>query len=548
MDPDSGTSSLAARLTELLFTLGEGAALPVSQAASILGVPSTELRQEARHHHTTGGGYLDVDAGIDTVYLRMPGDRRLSVPASPWGSAPLTDEGEGEDVFRKTVPRPLRKKGSGPPIRGASPFIGPSGHEEAHQRYYTIQGRQRGSGYRSETWQQQQTANMTQRRRGPVRKPGQRGARLEPAERTEGRVGYICVADEFNLDELEKHYALLGYFTKIDLGVLHIRLAEDQWPSSRAHPQLSPGGEKDGSIASYGATDATAAEGIVQPAAPEDSTMTINSEASPTLLNLRRNPFDLFVFDYGAAVWWGADHRYFKVVENDFLLPGSALTRHMVNRYSTQLIAENYPVWCSYALVRSESLDADDDFKQSLTFDQFLIPYGRDGDTTLCGISMLCASHALAQSAKIDYLELKVEELAESCSPLPRELRERGRVSISERRLLQLRGEVLSYRLMLKSGSDLLDEPDFFWENGHLKPIFEATKEGFAISARVEALDNKLDATNEILSMLAEEFAQRHGARLEWIVIWLVFVEVIIGVLELLVDIRPWVRSLPLAR
>jgi uncharacterized Rmd1/YagE family protein len=115
-------------------------------------------------------------------------------------------------------------------------------------------------------------------------------------------------------------------------------------------------------------------------------------------------------------------------------------------------------------------------------------------------------------------------------------------VTITERHLLQLRGEVLSYRLMLKSGSDLLDEPEFFWQNAFLKPIFNATKDCFEIDERVRALDTKLDTDNEILSMIADQFHERHGARLEWIVIWLVLVEVIIGVLELMLDVKPWLR------
>lgn len=252
--------------------------------------------------------------------------------------------------------------------------------------------------------------------------------------------------------------------------------------------------------------------------------------------------FELFIFPYGAVVWWGFDQRYFKIVESDYMLPHSAISHCMTNRYTTQLVNENYPVWCTYNLVRRDTLEVDEEFKARLRFDHFVIPYSR-GEVATGSVLMLCASHALAQSAKIDYIELQVQELADSCSPLPRELREKGTVSITERRLLQLRGEVLSYRLMLKSGSDLLDEPDFFWENAYLKPVFQATKEEFEIAERVEALDNKLDAANEILSMLAEDFSQRHGARLEWIVIWLVFVEVVIGVLELLVDVRPWIRS-----
>lgn len=254
----------------------------------------------------------------------------------------------------------------------------------------------------------------------------------------------------------------------------------------------------------------------------------------------KKHGFDLFVFQYGAIVWWGFDQKYFKIVEQDFMFPSSKIQKYLVNRYRTQTINEIYPVWCTYSLERKDTLEPDDDFKDRLLFDHFLIPFSV-ADLDSSSISMLCASHALAQSAKIDYLEIKIQDLTQSCKPLPRELKEYGRVTITERRLLQLRGEVLSYRLMLKSGSDLLDEPELFWQNAYLKPIFQATKECFEITERVRALDTKLDAANEILSMIADQFTERHGARLEWIVIWLVLVEVIIGVLELLLDIKPWV-------
>lgn len=317
-----------------------------------------------------------------------------------------------------------------------------------------------------------------------------------------------------------------------------VRAAADASPTHRDYGST----RSDAKAAGAGASGvASSVEGGEAPAASSNSNGNSNNNNTSTNASVKHG-FDLFIFPYGAVVWWGFDQRYFKIVESDYMLPHSAISHCMTNRYTTQLVNENYPVWCTYNLVRRDTLEVDDDFKARLRFDHFVIPYSR-GEMGTGSVLMLCASHALAQSAKIDYIELQVQDLADSCSPLPRELREKGTVSITERRLLQLRGEVLSYRLMLKSGSDLLDEPDFFWENAYLKPVFQATKEEFEIAERVEALDNKLDAANEMLSMLAEDFSQRHGARLEWIVIWLVFVEVVIGVLELLVDIRPWMRA-----
>ena len=336
--------------------------------------------------------------------------------------------------------------------------------------------------------------------------------RLAEAGGSDGRVGYVCVGDEFLLDEFEKYYRDQGYQVKNDCDVLHIWNAER---NSVNHPSDAVKGRSGGpvSAANYGAMSVP-----------------------------MRSQFDLFIFKYGAVVWWGFDQKLFRIVEQDYMYPSAKVNKFIINRYKTQLINESFPVWCTYSLCRKDTVEPDDEFKERLKFDHFLVPCSSTDDLTSASISMLCASHALAQSAKIDYLEMKIMEVTQSCKPLPRELKDSGAVTITERHLLQLRGEVLSYRLMLKSGSDLLDEPELFWQNAYLKPIFHATKECFEINERVKALDTKLDADNEILSMIADQFHERHGARLEWIVIWLVLVEVIIGVLELLLDVKPWLR------
>jgi uncharacterized Rmd1/YagE family protein len=239
------------------------------------------------------------------------------------------------------------------------------------------------------------------------------------------------------------------------------------------------------------------------------------------------------------VVWWSAHPRMFRIVETDFSSPASRLNKYFVNRCKASILEEHFPVWCTYSSdtrteLESSALEPDSVFLERLRYDHFLI---RNNSADI----KLCISHALGQSAKIDYLELEVEALTWQCKPLPRELRDRGAVTISERELLQLRGEVLFFRLMLKSGSDLLDEPELFWQHPWLKPFYTVVKEAFQVSERVETLDAKLDTANEILSMISDQFNQRHGSRLEWIVIWLVMVEVVIGVLELLVDVKPWV-------
>ncbi|CAJ02974.2 conserved hypothetical protein [Leishmania major strain Friedlin] len=589
MDSETESSSkLQRQLLELLRPSGRCTTLRVSQIASILGVEG-----EKQYQHLLDllarSEFALYDAEQQTV-------RSLLAPK---------DNLEDDDEAALLALSDVDVVGGG--VRGgrvgSTPLSAGYRQHRSNSRhsYRGGGGNAAASGYRSDSGLA--TANcsvaLLSRRRagGTWTKPGQRG--LEDAASYPGpvgRVGYICVADELHLGKLEAYYRAQGYYTKFDFDVLHVRFAHPSFvnveagagdranaPAGQRDRQRSrhaPAAQRSGDLVVHGedtgsspppppllerGTAAAAAQRFGESTSASSqgygalgsntrSKAAVNSTlaqvgeggeaaaATPNSSSSVMHYFDLFVFPYGAVVWWGFDQRYFKIVENDYMLPHSAIGHCMTNRYTTQLVNENYPVWCTFHLVARDTLEVDDNFKARLRFDHFVIPYRR-GELATGSVLMLCASHALAQSAKIDYIELQVQGLADSCSPLPRELREKGAVSITERRLLQLRGEVLSYRLMLKSGSDLLDEPDFFWENSYLKPVFQATKEEYEVSERVEALDNKLDAANEILSMLAEDFSQRHGARLEWIVIWLVFVEVVIGVLELLVDVRPWFQS-----
>ncbi|GET86963.1 hypothetical protein, conserved [Leishmania tarentolae] len=579
---------LQKQLEELFRPLGRCGTLRVSQIASIVGVEGEEQYRELLDLLARSRS-VQYDAEKQTVRSLLETKDHLEDD----DEAALLALSDGDVVGGGIRGSPM----------GSLQRLGVYRQHRSNSRhsYRGTAANATASGYRSDTGLTTTTGGLAllSRRRagGAWTKASQRV--LEDAASYPGpigRVGYICVADELHLDKLEAYYRAQGYYTKFDFDVLHVRFAQPPCVSveadagdranapvgqhDRERSRHAPAAQRSSSVVLHGEDSSTslppppllergAAAGAAQrPGGPTSasshgygavgsntrskaSTNTALAQvgdggeaaaAAPNPSNSATHYFDLFVFPYGAVVWWGFDQRYFKIVENDYMLPHSAISHCMTNRYTTQLVNENYPVWCTFNLVARDTLEVDDNFKARLRFDHFVIPYRR-GELATGSVLMLCASHALAQSAKIDYIELQVHELTDSCSPLPRELREKGAVSITERRLLQLRGEVLSYRLMLKSGSDLLDEPDFFWENSYLKPVFQATKEEYEISERVEALDNKLDAANEILSMLAEDFSQRHGARLEWIVIWLVFVEVVIGVLELLVDVRPWFQS-----
>jgi uncharacterized Rmd1/YagE family protein len=54
------------------------------------------------------------------------------------------------------------------------------------------------------------------------------------------------------------------------------------------------------------------------------------------------------------------------------------------------------------------------------------------------------------------------------------------------------------------------------------------------IGDRVEILNSRFSVLQEMLDMLRDHENNAHSARLEWIVIWLIVVELVVGLLEVL--------------
>jgi uncharacterized Rmd1/YagE family protein len=64
--------------------------------------------------------------------------------------------------------------------------------------------------------------------------------------------------------------------------------------------------------------------------------------------------------------------------------------------------------------------------------------------------------------------------------------------------------------------------------------LTERVVEYLELPARVELLNSRFTVLQEMLDMLRDHQNNYHNTRLEWIVIWLIVVEVIVGLFELL--------------
>lgn len=83
--------------------------------------------------------------------------------------------------------------------------------------------------------------------------------------------------------------------------------------------------------------------------------------------------------------------------------------------------------------------------------------------------------------------------------------------------------------------TDILDTPDIFWDHEELEPLYHKGSGYLDLSRRTSVLNKRLDVIADLYALFRDERHVQKGHRLEWIVIWLIVVEIVLDLLELAV-------------
>ena len=357
-----------------------------------------------------------------------------------------------------------------------------------------------------------------------------------------GKVAAMCVGETIDIDDAHRFYKASGYVTSIRDNVLHVTNCKGYRSGGTPQPP---------------------------PSRRQQLTSLLNYTFFSDVQGSER--FDLFIFECGSIVWWGVDMEcYRRVVERPFFysqqktkrvsailtkigvaerlrqmitpLLGENPTRSSVKRgetpnidfvqqrYGQQTIEALFPMWLNFSV----GLGQGDGAENTPGKDDELFLQGLQNDHILL-LSELPAhkeaiSHAIAQSVKLDVLEPMVDDLLALSRPLPKQLSTNGFARITSNCVNRSKGELFLCRMNLR---DLLDEPDYFWDFPWFYRYYGILRTDYSVEQRVECLEEKLSAVQEILDMLGDQFTQEHNTRLEWIIIWLIIAAVVIAGVEL---------------
>ncbi len=218
------------------------------------------------------------------------------------------------------------------------------------------------------------------------------------------------------------------------------------------------------------------------------------------VVHIEKTSGEVFLFPYGVIVSWGMGHDELQM-----------------------LLAETRPF-------QAETHDTPiiDELTYSAGGEKFKI---HDDHVTLVvedALDKLAISHAVAQSVKLTELETNAENTIVETAYIPKRMAQYGRTDLSRREISKMRGELYLVKSNIYLHFDLLDTPEFFWEYPEFQDIYNTVANYLEVSPRVEILNKKLGIIQELFNMLSDEQKHKHSSTLEWIIIWLIAIEIVI--------------------
>lgn len=147
-------------------------------------------------------------------------------------------------------------------------------------------------------------------------------------------------------------------------------------------------------------------------------------------------------------------------------------------------------------------------------------------------LTKMAVSLGLAQSAKLAVFEETINQTIETSKQLPKDLADKGHIFLSRKAISKKIGKLFIDKSLVNLQSDILDEPDFFWDHPDKQPIYRDVFACLDIAPRISVLNHRLTILGDLLSILNNQLHQQYSSSLEWTIIFLIVIEVAIALLR----------------
>ncbi|MCE9538428.1 MAG: RMD1 family protein [Bacteroidetes bacterium] len=208
----------------------------------------------------------------------------------------------------------------------------------------------------------------------------------------------------------------------------------------------------------------------------------------------------VFVLNYGVVVFANVDD----LQRSTFI---SLLTKYCVNHLENRL-QEDF-------IIEKKGISQPDFSYNSLIVNEI--------NDDVIRIAML----QVAQSLALDFYQEGAQHLFEDSVNLTNQLEMHGKLKISKRKLLKFIGKTLNTKNRIIDNLYIYDTPSVVWEDEFLGKVNAGLTKTFDISIRFKELEYMLKRVENNLSVFVELTNAEESKRLEWVVIILIFIEIL---------------------
>ena len=139
----------------------------------------------------------------------------------------------------------------------------------------------------------------------------------------------------------------------------------------------------------------------------------------------------------------------------------------------------------------------------------------------------LSISYALSQETILTHYENEVDDTIEETKHIPIALRDKGEISLDTKEISRYIGLIFNKRSAVNLNAGVLDTPDI--QDTELENIYIQTRSYLEINKRIEILNKRMKLLKELYDVLNYEIKTQGKFRLEWIVVYLIVIEIFIS-------------------
>jgi uncharacterized Rmd1/YagE family protein len=213
----------------------------------------------------------------------------------------------------------------------------------------------------------------------------------------------------------------------------------------------------------------------------------------------------LFLFEYGVIVLWAFDENEERQIANIF--------------------ARN----CKVPIVKDVSKILDERiffFNKGENFE--IVNRNKITIESYKLTEKLAISYALAQEAILNHYEDEVDDTIEETKHIPIALRDKGEINLDTKEISRYIGMIFNKRSAVNLNSGVLDTPDI--QDSELEGVYLTVRFHLEMNKRIDILNKRMKLLKELYDVLNSEVKTQGKFRLEWIVVYLICIEIFIAV------------------